>query len=179
MKKIIPLFLLIVISGNSLGDEIGLFELVNYYEYSPRLASSGQPTRDQLPEIFEAGVEAIINLSPVEETAAYADENVLVENLGMEYTHIPIDWEKPTLSDLEKFIDTMDRYQGKPVLVHCFTNSRASAFVYLWRIRQPGTDEEEAFSTLEEIWGWSEGYELENVPLWLRFIKQNRMVTPN
>jgi hypothetical protein len=32
-----------VVASNSQGDEIVLFEQVNYYEYSPRLASSGQP----------------------------------------------------------------------------------------------------------------------------------------
>ena len=87
MKALLLLVSLMVVASNSQGDEIGLFELVNYYEYSPRLASSGQPTRDQLPELLDAGLEAVINLSPANETAAYGNEGELINALGMEYVH--------------------------------------------------------------------------------------------
>ena len=179
MKALLLLVSLTVVAGNSQGDEIGLFELVNYFEYSPRLASSGQPTRDQLPALRDADLEAVINLAPANEIAAYGNEGKLVNALGMEYVHIPVDWEKPTPANLEAFFEAMQRLQHKRVLVHCYQNSRASAFVYLWRTQQAGHNEGEAFATLVEIWSWNDGYELENVAVWSRFVKQARIETEN
>ena len=124
--------------GSRAEEPLGLLELFNYYEYSPSLASSGQPTRDQLPAIAAAGIEAVINLVPVDSPDAYAEEGELVRALGLDYRHIPIAWEQPTGADLEAFLAAMQAFRDKRVLVHCYANARASAFVYLWRVRHGG-----------------------------------------
>ena len=161
-------------SAQAAADEIGLLEIFNYYEYSPRLLSSGQPTREQYPAIAEAGVEAVINLAPVTEPGAYADEGEVAAGLGLDYVHIPIDWEAPSRADLEAFFAAMARFEDKRVLVHCYANARASAFVYLWRTLRAGADEAEAQATLRKIWDWNQGYELHNVAHWERFVTAAR-----
>ncbi len=98
---------------------VGLLELLNYYEYSPQLMSSGQPTREQFPAIRAAGVEAVINLAPVTDPGALADEQQVVAALGMAYVHIPVDWDHPPVADVERFLAAMTHFQGKRVLVHC------------------------------------------------------------
>jgi len=155
-------------------DEIGLLEIFNYYEYSPRLLSSGQPTREQYPAIANAGIEAVINLAPVTEPGAYADEGDIATGLGLDYVHIPIDWEAPTRADLEAFFAAMERFEAKRVLVHCYANARASAFVYLWRTLRAGADNSEAQATMIEIWDWNQGYELNKVAHWERFVTDAR-----
>ncbi len=153
---------------------VGLLELVNYHEYSSALMSSGQPTREQFPAIRDAGVEAIINLAPVTDPTALADEQALVEGLGIAYTHIPVDWDHPGQADYERFLVAMQAYRGKRMLVHCYAGSRASAFVYLYRVGQLGDAEQDAHATLVDIWDNNPGYELDKVAQWPTFIAAAR-----
>lgn len=150
--------------------QVGLLELYNYYEYSPSLLSAGQPTREQFPAIAKAGVEAIINLAPVTDPGALADEAEVVGKLGMGYVHIPVDWDKPPRADVESFFKAMEKFQGKRVLVHCYAGSRASAFVYMYRVREQHADSADARVTLEKIWANNPGYELPVVPQWRQLI---------
>lgn len=150
--------------------EVGLLELANYYEYSSQLLSSGQPTREQFPSVRAAGVEAIVNLAPVTDPASLADEQAIVEGLGIAYTHIPVDWDRPGAADFARFLAAMEAYQGKRVLVHCYAGSRASAFVYLYRLRQQHHARDAAHATLVDIWDNNPGYELDKVAQWLTFI---------
>lgn len=158
------------LSAGAADEDIGLLELMNYYEYSGALASSGQPTKEQLPAVAEAGIEAVINLAPSTEPMAYADDGERVRALELEYVHIPVDWENPTQADLDRFYAAMERFAGNKILVHCYANARASAFTYLWRVRRAGHDPDEAYRTLESIWDLNEGYELRNVPVWAAFV---------
>ncbi|MBX9605636.1 MAG: protein tyrosine phosphatase family protein [Gammaproteobacteria bacterium] len=148
------------------GQSVGLLELYNYYEYSPRLLSAGQPTREQFPAIRAAGVEAVINLAPVTDPGALADEGDVVRGLGMGYRHIPVDWDHPPAADVETFLATMAQFAGKRVLVHCYAGSRASAFVYVYRLRELHDEPVAARATLERIWANNPGYELPKVPQW-------------
>ena len=151
-------------------EQVGLLELVNYYEYSPQLMSSGQPTREQFPTIRAAGVEAVINLAPVTDPGALPDEQQVVAALGMAYVHIPVDWDHPPLADVERFLATIRRFQGKRVLVHCYAGSRASAFVFVYRVRALGAPPDAARATLESIWANNPGYELPVVPQWRQLL---------
>lgn len=160
-------------------SEIGLFELFNYYEYSPQLASAGQPTKEQLPAIVEAGIDAVINLAPVTSPGAYADEGSLIRELGIEYVHIPVNWEQPPLADLTTFLAAMDRFNDQRILVHCQANARASLFVYLWRTLKADHDEEDAHKTMIDIWANNEGYELPSFAQWLTFIEQAKTTSLN
>jgi uncharacterized protein (TIGR01244 family) len=177
MRIFTLLFCLIGLASHIQADEIGLFELFNYYEYSPRLASSGQPTKEQLLDIAEAGITAIINLAPVTSPGAYPDEGELISGLGMEYVHIPVNWEQPPLADLATFLAAMDQFSDKTVLVHCMANARASLFVYLWRTLRAGHNDEDAHKTMVGIWANNEGYELGIFPQWLTFIERAKTGT--
>lgn len=170
---VLALWLLTAGSGALADDtalEVGLLELVNYHEYSASLLSSGQPTREQFPAIRAAGIEAIINLAPVTDPASLADEQQIVEGLGIPYTHIPVDWDHPGAADFARFLAAMESYQGKRILVHCYAGSRASAFVYLYRLGVQGAARDDAHATLVDIWDNNPGYELDKVAQWLTFI---------
>lgn len=164
---ILCMLLTLVGAARAAGSEtVGLLELYNYYEYSDRLLSSGQPTREQFPAIRAAGVEAVINLAPVTDPGALADEAEVVRGLGMDYRHIPVDWDHPPVRDLETFMAAMAQFKGRRVLVHCYAGSRASAFVYLYRVLELDAPRAEARATLERIWANNPGYELPKVPQW-------------
>ncbi|MEQ8232881.1 MAG: sulfur transferase domain-containing protein, partial [Gammaproteobacteria bacterium] len=93
-----------------------------------------------------------------------------ISALGLDYRHIPIDWDNPTEADLAAFLAAMEAFADKRLLVHCYANARASAFVYLWRVLRAGHPDDEARATLVRIWDWNAGYELRNVPTWAAFI---------
>lgn len=150
--------------------QIGLLELYNYYEYSPALLSAGQPRREQFPAIAKAGVDAVINLAPVTDPGALADEAEVVAKLGMGYVHIPVNWDHPPRADYASFLAAMEKFRGQRVLVHCYAGARASAFVFLYRVLELDAERSAAHTTLEAIWANNPGYELPVMPQWRNLI---------
>jgi protein tyrosine phosphatase (PTP) superfamily phosphohydrolase (DUF442 family) len=141
--------------ASSVGD------IYNYREAAPDLATSGQPREDQLATIAKAGYDVVINLA-LHNDPRYSlkDEASSVQKLGLEYIHIPVQFDAPRESDLVKFFDAMDRYKHHRVWVHCAANMRVTAFLGLYRRLREGWPEERAFALLREIWQpdevWSE-----------------------
>jgi len=127
----------------------------NFQVVSTSLASSGQIAYDQIPLLGEEGYEVVVNLAVADEERN-GREGFLVAQEGLTYVHIPVDWARPRLSDVEMFFDVMKANQDRKVYVHCFANMRASAFVYLYRTLVEGVPETEALSTMNEIWDPSE-----------------------
>ncbi len=76
-------------------------EIFAFRQAAPDLATSGQPQQDELAAISEAGYEVIINLA-LHDDPRYSlkDEASSVNELGMEYIHIPVQFGAPTESDL-------------------------------------------------------------------------------
>ena len=157
----------IILSANVSAETLPT--LIHYHQHSASLLSSGQPERDQFVEIRNEGV-VVVNLSPYDLPDAIPDEKRVVESAGMEYFHLPVDWERPSLQHLKAFFKFMDGVQGRRVLVHCWLNSRASAFVYLYRTLRLGEPEAEERQVLRAIWDMNEGYELRNVRHWRKFL---------
>jgi protein tyrosine phosphatase (PTP) superfamily phosphohydrolase (DUF442 family) len=142
-------------------------ELYNFLRLSDHLISSGMPTAGQVTEVSRAGVQVVINLALPTSEGALADEQTLVEALGMEYINIPVEWHNPTLENLVDFTNAMDAHRGKSILVHCQANYRATGFVTLYRINSLGWKKENAFQDLRKIWNPAE------YPIWERFIEEN------
>ena len=88
----------------------------------------------------------------------------------MQYFHLPVDWERPSLNHLREFFSFMDSIQGQRVLVHCWANARASASVYLYRTLRQDEPEAEEGRVLCAIWDNNKGYELKNVRHWREFL---------
>jgi protein tyrosine phosphatase (PTP) superfamily phosphohydrolase (DUF442 family) len=70
----------------------------------------------------------------------------------MIYVHIPVVWESPTLDDLARFFDEMERCREKKVFVHCAMNMRVSCFVLLYRVLRLGVPLEDAVQMVRLIW---------------------------
>ncbi|MEN9727308.1 MAG: putative phosphatase [Pseudomonadota bacterium] len=95
-KQLFSLVLGLTVAFGSVGASaetltVGLMELVNHSEYSPQLLTSGQPAWDQFLAIKAADVDAIINLAPVTDPTALADEGEIVRGLGPACSHIPVE----------------------------------------------------------------------------------------
>ena len=129
-----------------------LEDIYNYLRLSDRLATSGQPSEEQIAEIAQAGFQVVINLALTGTDYALKDEAGSVGSHGMEYIHIPVLWQQPTRADLEAFFAAMDANPDKKVFVHCAANMRVSAFLALYRILRLGWEQEKAFEDVYRIW---------------------------
>ena len=129
-----------------------LSDISNYREYSPHFASSGQPTKAQLEQLESTGFERIIYIAFSNNGNAFADEDVIVKELGMEYVHIPVIWDQPTASDFYAFADVMKRYPDKKSLLHCQVNYRASAFSFLYRVIYQDVSVAIAKADMNSVW---------------------------
>ena len=127
-------------------------EIVNYVEYSAELSSAGQPTTEQLRAANDAGFERVVFLAFSDHEGSLANEDRLVKELGMEFVHIPVDWEAPTVSDFELFSGAMQGSPGKKTLVHCQVNFRASTFSFLYRVLHAGVPMAAAKQDMESVW---------------------------
>ena len=125
------------------------------------------PTAEQMKEAAEAGVQVVINLALKTSPGALAEEDAIVESLGMQYIHIPVEWNQPTKQNLDDFFAAMDERKESKILVHCQANYRASSFVMLYRVLRLGWDKEDAIPIMEKIWN------PEDFPVWQRFIEEN------
>ena len=123
----------------------------NFQDVSPTLASAGQIGYEQIPLLKEQGYEVVVNLAVADEERN-GREGFLVAQQGLAYVHIPVDWNEPSMEDVELFFDVMQANEGRKVFVHCFANMRASAFVYMYRTLVQGTPEAEARATMTEVW---------------------------
>lgn len=123
-----------------------------FAKISDQVGTSGQPTIEQFVDIKSAGYELVVNLALPTSTNALPDEAEIVTSLGMEYIHIPVDWETPQVDDALRFFEVMQANQNKQVFVHCAANMRVSAFMFLYRTLCQNISVAEAQKDLNKIW---------------------------
>jgi protein tyrosine phosphatase (PTP) superfamily phosphohydrolase (DUF442 family) len=147
LKMVISTDLGINVMGNKVED------IFNFLQISDLIATAGQPTEQQILAIEDAGYQVLINLAPLEKfETTLPHESSLVESLGMEYVHIPVIWNKPTIEDFDRFAQVMQANSNRPVFVHCAGNFRVSAFMYLYRRLYQNIAEEQARKDLQKLW---------------------------
>lgn len=133
-------------------NSTALEQIKKYYKIDDRIATAGQPTKDQFVTIKEAGFDLVINLALSDSPNAIQNEEELVRKQDMLYLHIPVDFKAPTLNDLQYFFDAMEKYSDKLTFVHCALNMRVSAFMYLYKTIKVKCPPTEAISDLQNVW---------------------------
>ena len=126
--------------------------LLNRIDYSPSLTTAGQPTEVELPLIASAGYDRVIFLAFTNHPRAVAHEDDIVRDQGLQFIHIPVEWESPSPADFAAFAAVMQTFGSGRTLVHCEVNFRASVFGFLYRVLYEGADVSEAMSLMQSIW---------------------------
>lgn len=138
--------------------------IYNYRQLTDLIATAGQPSEEELVAVALAGFEVVVNLALHDVEYSLPDERKVVESLGRRYIHIPVAWERPLRSDLERFFDTMDQFAAKKVFVHCAANKRVSVFMALYRQLRQGWSRDAAMTGVLAIW--------EPDDVWRRFLRE-------
>lgn len=68
-----------------------------YLKIDERISTSGQPTAAQFASIKGENFDAVINLSPTDAISAIKDQAEILEALGLDYVHIPVDFDNPSV----------------------------------------------------------------------------------
>ena len=108
-------------------SEIPSFSLVHEH-----LFSSAQPSAEQLQQIKEYGCSTVINLATSKSENHLAEQDQICLDLGLNYIHIPIDWDLPCAEQCLFVLDLIAHLvQNEIVWLHCAKNMRVSSLMYL------------------------------------------------
>lgn len=111
-----------------------LSQISNFCYIHPHLLTSSQPNAEQLAQIKAYGVDTIINLGLSDEQQALTYEDRHCLSLGLNYIHIPIDWDCPRDEQCLLVLDLIHALvQDKIVWLHCGDYRRVSCLIYLYQ----------------------------------------------
>ena len=141
-------------------------EIYQYRQVNDQLITGGQPTEEQLQAVAEQGFRTVINLAPISPRYSLEDEEGLARSLGMQYHHIPVEWDNPTAGDFSTFEALMQAQPAGKTFIHCAANFRVSAFYSLYAQKHLGWSKAQADAFRALIWQGSD------YPIWEAFIGQ-------
>jgi protein tyrosine phosphatase (PTP) superfamily phosphohydrolase (DUF442 family) len=109
------------------------------------VATAGQPEKEHLEKLSEAGYKTVLDLRTPGEERGF-DEAETVREAGMEYENIPLTAEPGSFDDdsFERFRDVMRRSERRPVLVHCGSGVRVAPMMIPYLVLDEGKSPGEA-----------------------------------
>lgn len=149
-----------------------LNEILNYIAVDDRLVTCGQPSIEHFKLAKSEGFEVIIDLAPTDPRYSIENEVGLLSQLGLEYHHIPVAWDRPTKEDYFLFKKSMAEAKDKKLMIHCAANYRVSAFYSIYAMEEGRWDENQADKFLALVWESDPDWVLNDV--WRTFIETNR-----
>jgi protein tyrosine phosphatase (PTP) superfamily phosphohydrolase (DUF442 family) len=140
-----------------------LDDIPGFLRIDNKLATSGQPTAEQLSALGGSGISHVINLALPTSTHAVGDEAARITAQGINYLQLPVLWEAPTFEQFSRFAQLLWVIREESVLVHCAMNKRVSVFVFLYRVLYEALPVDEAAEQMHRIW--------QPDVIWLAFIQ--------
>jgi protein tyrosine phosphatase (PTP) superfamily phosphohydrolase (DUF442 family) len=125
--------------------------IANFFQYSTTLAAGAQPGVDQIIDLKNDCYEVIINISPVSARNSINNEAELVEKLGLDYIHFPVDCSNLRPIHYNTFEGIMKGVSNKKVFVHCGGNIKSSNLIHMYDVLANGMDETTSLTTLRKM----------------------------
>ena len=142
-------------------DESSIY---NYKLLTEGMASSGQPTEDELGYIVKAGYSTVINLGLHNTDYSISKEASFLKENNVTYIHIPVIFDAPNEKNLDNFTKALNQYKDSKIFIHCAANKRVSVFIALYRIFTLDWTTDRAMKELNTVWQPNE--------VWQSFINQ-------
>jgi len=106
----------------------------------------------ELETLADAGFQVVINLGLHDADYAIENEQSWVEQLGMRYIHLPVEFQQPKTSDFTHFLNILNIQQDKKVFIHCAENKRVSIFIALYLVLTEQVSQIDGWNLILEIW---------------------------
>jgi len=149
---------------------VALESIKNFVGVDVGLATAGQPSESELAEVAASGFEVVVNLGLLDPRYCLTDEAGTVRSLGLEYHHVPVDFQAPSVADFQRFRAVMAVSSGRRTFVHCAANYRVSCFVALYGEAELGWSRAEADAHVARVWAPNE--------TWLALLRAVRDTMP-
>ncbi len=134
----------------------------NFRRVSQELTTSGVVGEERLRGLAAEAYAVLVNLLPDDSDHAVSGEQAIVEEQGLRYVHIPVDFARPAIEDYDRFATVLDQAHGQKTHLHCAANYRVSAFYALYAESAGLWDRAQADAFIEDLWqpaahpGWPE-----------------------
>lgn len=116
-----------------------------------------QPAAEDLRLLKQNGLGTVINLRHTSEQGGF-DEKEAVENLGMQYIHIPFNGEGELTDEVfTEVIGSLSELE-EPALMHCASSNRVGAVWMAFRIKEHGLEYDAALEEARTAGLRSEAY---------------------
>jgi protein tyrosine/serine phosphatase len=140
-----------LVAAGPLSEEPGQGDIPRFGILTDGLYRGGQPTAKGFQFLKEKGIKTIINLR-----AENNSEEALVEELGMNYIHIPVDevkpWSKLPEGAIAKYFELVNNPANYPIFFHCRRGAdRTGAFAALYRMALQQWDADKAYQEARDI----------------------------
>jgi len=130
------------------GHDHGAGPTMNHHAIDDDLQTGGHFVGDGLQAVADEGVSVVIDLR--DEPPAGQGEKLAA--VGIEWINVPVSFGDPRPEDYAAFAQAMQAHGDAKVLVQCQANYRASAFAFLYRVKEQGVSERKAREDLEAVW---------------------------
>ena len=108
------------------------------------LLLGGQPTREQLQEIAEAGYVTVIDLRMPDEDRGF-DEPAVAKELGLGYHSLPVAGaDGMTRENASRLAELLADTERRPVVIHCGSGNRVGGLLALQAFYVDGLSADEA-----------------------------------
>ncbi len=133
-------------------DSSALSNILAFQCVHENLATSGQPSSDELALIAQAAFKVVINLALTDASNVLVGEDRRVLELGMDYINLPMLFDRPSYMQALRVLDTLKSLHHQKVWLHCALNMRVSSLMYIFRVHHLMMDEVDAKVFLDQIW---------------------------
>lgn len=133
------------------GPKAPAVDVSGFRSLGPALATTAQPTAEDFAAAKAAGYRTVVNFRPLDEPGALADEQAVVEGLGMRYVAIPVKGHGVEAAHADALDAVLADPSAQPCLMHCRSGTRAKAVWAIWLVRHGGATPDQALERAAHV----------------------------
>lgn len=99
------------------------------------VATAGQPEKEHLQRLTDAGYKTVVDLRTPEECPPPDEWGIAVRSAGLEYVNIPVGHEDIDDKTFDRFRQLMHNPECRPTLIHCASANRVGALLLPFLVR--------------------------------------------
>jgi uncharacterized protein (TIGR01244 family) len=138
-----------VLSFETLRSNLGVI-VINAIHINHELTTTGQVVLEQLEQAAQEGFKSVLNLRSPDELGFLAQEQELVEGLGLRYVNIPLKLEALE-EDVITYILVQLEKLPKPAVVHCAAGMRSTTIALVSIAVKEGLTVEETLAIAHKL----------------------------